>query len=181
MCGILSLSKKWNQIINQCYDSKQTKEIERERLFELLLWAKNSWDLDFYASIIDAKIIDLVLMRGALRLAAKEISQYMLSKYWPKIIFQIDGKHDFDLRKYHFTVETFIKWDSLIPLISAASIIAKVTRDKIMVEFDTIYPVYGFAKHKWYWTKKHCEAITVHGLSDIHRESFCWRFLSDQS
>ena len=69
-----------------------------------------------------------------------------------------------------------IKGDSISYSIAAASIIAKVTRDRIMVEYDKIYPEYGFAKHKGYGTAMHINAIKEYGLCDIHRVSFSEKF-----
>lgn len=70
------------------------------------------------------------------------------------------------------TVEAIIKGDSLIPAISAASIIAKVYRDKLMVCFDEQYPGYGFARHKGYATTDHLTALKKLGACEIHRRSF---------
>ena len=69
-------------------------------------------------------------------------------------------------------LETMVKADAQIPTVMAASIIAKVSRDRLMVELDGKYPQYGFAGHKGYGTAAHIEAIRTHGLSEIHRESF---------
>lgn len=68
--------------------------------------------------------------------------------------------------------ESIIKGDAKCYSIGAASIIAKVTRDRIMREWDTIYPQYGFAQHKGYGTKMHMQAIREYGLTPIHRRSF---------
>ena len=65
--------------------------------------------------------------------------------------------------------------DALCHCIAAASIIAKVTRDRIMVEQDAVFPVYGFARHKGYGTREHLAAIEQYGLCPIHRRSFCTR------
>ena len=70
-----------------------------------------------------------------------------------------------------------IKGDALSYSIAAASIIAKVTRDREMRELDEKYPEYGFARHKGYGTKEHIEAIRVHGLIPEHRKSFTGHFI----
>ena len=70
-----------------------------------------------------------------------------------------------------------IKGDALSISIAAASIIAKVTRDRIMREYDNIFPMYGFEKHKGYGTKAHVEAIKENGLCMIHRKTFCKKFV----
>lgn len=67
---------------------------------------------------------------------------------------------------------TIVNGDSLIPEISAASIVAKVYRDRMMVDFDHDYPGYGFSEHKGYPTARHLDALRLHGVSDIHRRSF---------
>ena len=71
-----------------------------------------------------------------------------------------------------------VKGDALSISIGAASILAKVTRDRIMREYDNIYPMYGFEKHKGYGTKAHVEAIKEHGPCMIHRQSFLTKILS---
>lgn len=70
-----------------------------------------------------------------------------------------------------------IQGDAKSASIAAASILAKVTRDRILSKYDTLYPQYGFEKHKGYGTKDHIEAIKAHGLSPIHRKSFCKNFI----
>ena len=73
--------------------------------------------------------------------------------------------------------KSIIKGDAKSYSIGAASIIAKVTRDRIMREWDKIYPEYGFAGHKGYGTAKHIEAIKRYGLTPIHRKTFCKNFI----
>lgn len=70
-----------------------------------------------------------------------------------------------------------IKGDAKIYSISAASIIAKVTRDRIMKEYDEVYPEYEFASHKGYGTAKHIQAIKEHGICPLHRKSFTRNFM----
>ena len=86
----------------------------------------------------------------------------------PTLVY-VDGKFCPDLP---CSVEAIIKGDQLVSAISAASIIAKVTRDAEMVEWDRIYPEYGFAKHKGYPTKQHLAALQRFGITPIHRLSF---------
>jgi len=84
----------------------------------------------------------------------------------------VDGQH---CPKISFAVSSFkaiIDGDNLVPVISAASIVAKVIRDAEMVEWDEIYPHYGFAQHKGYGTKQHMLALQKYGATPIHRRSF---------
>lgn len=82
---------------------------------------------------------------------------------------QVDGKFTPDLP---MSSEAIIKGDSLVPVISAASLIAKTTRDALLIEYDRLYPNYGFANHKGYGTKAHLEALKAYGALPIHRRSF---------
>jgi len=72
-----------------------------------------------------------------------------------------------------YAQETIIKGDATERVIGLASILAKVTRDRYMTRMSTQYPAYGFEIHKGYGTKKHCDLIREHGLSEIHRVTFC--------
>lgn len=76
------------------------------------------------------------------------------------------------LPNWSFNSKAIIHGDRLEPVISAASIIAKVTRDHLMIELDLKYPQYGFGKHKGYGTKQHIEAIKQYGKTPIHRDNF---------
>lgn len=87
----------------------------------------------------------------------------------------IDGNID---RDFHIPAQAVIKGDARSLNIAAASILAKVTRDRICLELDAQYPVYGIAKHKGYGTKAHMDALREHGPAPIHRTKFI-RFLND--
>jgi ribonuclease HII len=84
-------------------------------------------------------------------------------------LFLIDG---YPIPKFGYSHRGIVKGDGKSASIAAASIIAKVTRDRIMCEYDRIYPVYGFARHKGYPTEEHFEKLAIHGACDIHRRSF---------
>ena len=81
----------------------------------------------------------------------------------------VDGKF---CPKINYSVEAIIGGDRTVPVISAASILAKVIRDREMVEYDREYPEYGFAAHKGYGTKEHLLALKKYGITPIHRRSF---------
>ena len=100
-----------------------------------------------------------------------------LSLYNPPVDFMlIDGyQHpDYDALKQ----QSLVKGDSLVASIAAASIIAKVFRDQLMVQLEQDYPKYGFDQHKGYGTVAHQQAIKLHGLSPIHRRNFNLKFLT---
>ena len=87
---------------------------------------------------------------------------------------RVDGNRlpDLDFGAYRVDGEAIVRGDGLVPVISAASILAKTTRDRIMERMDTLYPGYRFAQHKGYGTALHRECLRQHGPSVIHRRSF---------
>ncbi len=96
----------------------------------------------------------------------------LLKNLWP-ITLIIDWNHTFWLHtELWITVKTVIKWDRDIPQISAASILAKTTRDHHMIKMWATYSWYGFEQHMWYGTAKHYQAIQKLGLCEIHRKSW---------
>ena len=86
----------------------------------------------------------------------------------PHMVY-VDGKH---IPSWQFQSKAIVRGDSKVPAISAASILAKVTRDREMEELDSVYPGYGLSKHKGYPTRQHLEALAKLGPSPIHRQSF---------
>lgn len=150
-----------NTIITGVNDSKQLTEKKRNELFDII----NEKALAVGIAFVDNKKIDEINILEASRLAMMEAikklkikAQYVLSDAMP---MNID-----------VPVKPIIKGDALSESIAAASIIAKVTRDRYMDEMDKIYPEYGFKKHKGYPTKDHIEAIKKYGITDIHRKTF---------
>ena len=103
-----------------------------------------------------------------------------------RAIAQLDGKADFALidgnraKDFGLPVRTVVKGDSLSASIAAASVLAKVTRDDIMLEMAEKYPEYGFEVHKGYGTKAHYEALRAHGHSEIHRLTFLKKFYGEK-
>lgn len=97
-----------------------------------------------------------------------------LNSNWVKINLVMDGNRDFGLKKMFpfWGIETIISWDAKVKEIWMASIVAKVSRDRIMESLPKKYDKYNFKKHKWYGTKEHKELLEKYGPSDIHRKLF---------
>lgn len=148
-------------------DSKKLTEKKREELFEIIKERAVAWSV----GIVDEETIDRINILEATRLAMK------------KAVEGLSQKPDFALvdaeKKVPIDVpySPIIKGDALSESIAAASIIAKVTRDHMIIELDKEYPEYGFAKNKGYGTKEHTEAILKYGLCKAHRRSFCKKFI----
>jgi len=145
-------------------DSKKLTAKQREKLFDLIYMHAVSVGVAVVEPIIIDKINILQASLQAMQLAVAQL------KIKPKTIL-IDGNQaPFFDKKY--IVKTIIGGDDIEPAISAASVIAKVTRDRIMVAYEKEYPGYGFAAHKGYPTASHKAALLTLGVSPIHRLSF---------
>ena len=144
-------------------DSKKLTAKKREELFEII----KTECFEVGVGICDHAIIDRVNVLQATFLAMKMALGNLKSK--PDMLL-IDGK--FPIPNISAQQEAIIDGDALVFSIAAASIIAKVTRDRIMDEYDKKYPQYGFAKHAGYGTKIHMEALIKYGPCPIHRRTF---------
>jgi len=143
-------------------DSKKLTEKKRESLFDIIQEKAIAWSI----RAIDEKEIDKINILAA-RLKAMDLCIQSLE---PAPDFAlIDGNRDKGITCPHITV---VKGDAKSANIAAASILAKVARDRYIVEMDKIYPEYGFAQHKGYPTKAHYEALRKHGPCPIHRLTF---------
>lgn len=150
--------------LEELNDSKKLSEKKRELLFDMIL---NS-SITYGIGMADADEIDQLNILGATFLAMERAAnQAGVQKNWTAFI---DGNR---LPK-QFPCKTIcvVKGDSKSANIAAASILAKVTRDRIMKEYANQYPEYGFERHKGYPTKAHYEAIKSCGILPIHRKSF---------
>lgn len=148
----------YNEDIN---DSKKLTEKKREALYDLII--ENA--LAYCIEVIDVEEVD-------------QLNVYQASKTGMlRAIEHLSIQPDYaltDAMPLGNAIEhqAIIKGDALSISIAAASILAKVTRDRIMKEYDLIYPEYGFAKHKGYPTKQHKEALKTYGVTPIHRKTF---------
>ena len=143
-------------------DSKQLSPNQRERLFDDIQRASTAVKV----SCISNTVIDEVNILQATLLAMQNAVEQLLP---PPDYVLVDGTQ---LPAISTPSQALPKGDSLSQPIAAASIIAKVTRDRIMADFDELYPQYGFRRHKGYGTMQHREAIARHGPCPIHRRSF---------
>lgn len=143
-------------------DSKKLSEKRREALYDIIIDEALAWAVGRG----EVEEIDRVNILQANFLAMQRAMNLLTVQ--PDLV-QVDGNQ---CPKLNVPVEAVIKGDQKIPAIMAASIVAKVTRDREMREMDAIYPGYGFAQHKGYGTKAHMAAIERLGPCRIHRRSF---------
>ena len=157
-----------NSMIEGVNDSKKISESKREKLYDIILQEAISYGI----GIIYQDEIDEINILQATKKGLHEAVANMNVK--PNVIL-VDALTGIDTLGIPY--KSIIKGDAKSYSIGAASIIAKVTRDRIMREWDKVYPEYGFAGHKGYGTAKHIEAIKKYGLTPIHRRSFCKNFV----
>jgi ribonuclease HII len=174
-------------------DSKKLSAKQREIWFEYLKKSKNEGLCDYYVSFVSSENIDKFGINKCIQKALNESLMKVASQNLPNFseltlkgsdadknledsvslsllqIFLDGGLH---APAEYVNQETIIRGDELHPVISMASIMAKVSRDRIMVKYSKDYPGYGFEKHVGYGTKVHYEAIKAHGQTPIHRKTY---------
>lgn len=149
-------------------DSKQLSGQKREIIFESVLRRASRGDMRFMVCFSDHHMIDRKGISHAVATALERGVRELSAA--PHAFVLLDG-----LLKapQEYAQRTIIHGDSLVPLIGLASILAKVTRDRTMEQLSALYPEYGFEQHKGYGTHEHIRAIRHHGLSAVHRKSYC--------
>ena len=152
-----------DSMIEGVNDSKKVSEKKREKLYELIIEEAISYSV----GIVDQNEIDRINILNATKAGLTEAVRTLKVK--PELIL-VDALTNIDTCGVPY--QSIIKGDAKSYSIAAASIIAKVTRDRIMREWDKVYPQYGFEKHKGYGTAAHISAIKENGLCPLHRLSF---------
>ena len=148
-------------------DSKLLSALQRERAAALLAERGAVWGVGI-ASVAE---IDAVNIRQATYLAMRRAVAVLREVSSSAATYAlVDAWHVPDLP---IPQRAIIGGDRIVKSIAAASIIAKVHRDRLMVEYDAMYPEYGFSRHKGYGTKAHLEAIAKYGITSLHRATFC--------
>ena len=147
-------------------DSKKLTDKKRRELFPVIQQEALAYGIGFAS---EAEIDEINILQAT----------YLAME---RAIAQLEGKADFALidgnraKEFGIPVKTVVKGDSLSASIAAASVLAKVARDNVMLELAKDYPDYGFEVHKGYGTKQHYEALRAHGHCKIHRLSFLKKF-----
>ena len=159
-----------NCVIEGLNDSKKISEKKREALFDVI----KEKAVNYCIASVDEKIIDEINILQATYLAMKKAVEGLDV---PADYALIDGNR---MPPIEIDGETVVKGDAKSPSIAAASILAKVSRDRFMLELDEKYPQYKFSQHKGYGTKLHYEMLTEHGVSDCHRMSFLKSFFGEK-
>lgn len=151
-------------------DSKKLTDKKRRELFPVIQEQAIAYGIGFASE----KEIDEINILQATFLAMRRALDQLSRK--PDLVL-IDGNRETD---FGVPVKTIVKGDSLSLNIAAASVLAKVTRDDLMLEMAKQYPEYGFEVHKGYGTKAHYAALTEHGPSPIHRMTFLKKFYGEK-
>ncbi len=156
-----------DSMIEGVNDSKKVSEKKREKLYDAILEEAISYSV----AIIGQDVIDEINILNATKQGVTKVVEELEIK--PDLIL-VDALTHIDTKGIPY--DAIIKGDAKCYQIAAASILAKVTRDRIMRQWDEIYPQYGFMAHKGYGTAKHITAIKEYGLCPIHRRSFTKNF-----
>lgn len=166
VCACVIMPMEEHLIIDGINDSKKLSEKKREALFSQI----KELALAYSIIEVDAKTIDEINILNATKLGMKNALESLSVK--PDIVLIDAVKIDTQIAQ-----ENIIKGDALSYNIAAASILAKVHRDRLMKEYDVKYPEYQFAKHKGYGTKVHIEMLKKIGKCPIHRDTFIKNFV----
>ena len=157
-----------DSMIEGVNDSKKISEKKRERIYEEIIKEAISYGV----GIINQNEIDEINILNATKKGLTESIRQLKCK--PDVIL-VDALEKIDTLGIPY--KSIIKGDAKCYSIAAASIIAKVTRDRIMRQWDEVYPVYGFQKHKGYGTASHIQAIKENGICPLHRKTFVKNFI----
>ena len=157
VAGVIFPKGFYDEKIN---DSKQLSEKKREALYDLIVENALAYDIE----IISVEDVDSLNVYQASKLGMEKCIENLKCER----MFALSDAMPLNYADH----EAIIKGDAKSISIGAASILAKVTRDRLMKEYAKIYPEYGFDKHKGYVTKMHKEAIEKYGVCPIHRKSF---------
>ncbi len=157
-----------DSLIEGVNDSKKVSEKKREKVFEEII----SQAISYNVGIVDQNTIDEINILNATKLGVKKAIEGLEVK--PDLIL-VDALTN--IETFGIPYKSIIKGDAKEYSIAAASIIAKVTRDRMMIEWDKIFPQYGFAKHKGYGTAAHIQALKENGPCMLHRKSFIKKFV----
>ena len=157
-----------DSMIEGVNDSKKVSEKKREKLYDVILEEAISYSV----AVIGQDVIDEINILNATKQGVTKVVEELDVK--PNLIL-VDALTHINTKGIPY--DSIIKGDAKCYNIAAASIIAKVTRDRIMREWDEIYPQYGFINHKGYGTAKHIEAIKEYGPCPIHRKTFIKNFV----
>lgn len=149
-------------------DSKKLSEKKRENIFQMLEARAALGDVRFQVECESAEVIDRQGIAYAVRTALFRAVN-ALAPDAALVHIQLDGALK---APAEYSQETIIRGDEVVPLISLASVAAKVTRDRLMLQFGEQFPLYNFKQHKGYGTPAHYQLLKEHGLSPIHRRSF---------
>lgn len=144
-------------------DSKQLTEAKRERIYEELVSCE---DVRWSVALIHAEEVDSINILQATYVGMRRVALALQPQ--PEVVL-IDGR---PVPNFPIKQQALVKGDALSLSIAAASVIAKVTRDRLMLEAAGKYPQYGFEKHKGYGTKLHLAKLAEHGPCPLHRRSF---------
>jgi len=152
-------------VVEGLMDSKKLTQKKRECLYPLIV--KNS---HYHIVSFSAKEVDNIGISKCL-----QVGLLSIQKHLPECHYLFDGNSTFGVEN----IETMIKADDKIAEVSAASILAKVTRDREIIAFAKAYPQYGFEKHKGYGTKAHMEALEKYDRCEVHRKTFRVKVLDE--
>ena len=157
-----------DSMIEGVNDSKKVSEKKREKLYDQITQEAIAWNV----GMADQNEIDEINILNATKLALTRAIEGLKVK--PDLIL-VDALTNIDTKGIPY--KSIIKGDAKEYSIAAASILAKVTRDRMMREYDEIYPQYGFSGHKGYGTAKHIAAIKEYGPCILHRKTFIKNFI----
>lgn len=171
--GVAAVSNRFDikRAFPKINDSKQLTEQTREELYSIAVELKKAGEIDFCVRFMSAQRIDEIGITAAVKKSVwSGVRTLMRNNDHDEVHVLLDGLLS---APPEFSQETIVRGDATEPVISLASIIAKVSRDRLMCRLAKQYPDYGFEVHKGYGTKKHRDIIAQIGLSEVHRRSYC--------